>query len=49
MQYFADLPIAVVMLHMLGAGLVVAASSWQLVSVVQPASTVDRESTVAPL
>jgi cytochrome c oxidase assembly protein subunit 15 len=48
-QYFADLPIAVVMLHMLGAGLVVAAASWQLVSVVQPASTVDRESTVAPL
>jgi cytochrome c oxidase assembly protein subunit 15 len=48
-QYFSDLPIAVVMLHMLGAGLVVAAASWQLVSVVQPASTVDRESTVAPL
>jgi cytochrome c oxidase assembly protein subunit 15 len=48
-QYFADLPIAIVMLHMLGAGLVVAAASWQLVSVVQPASTVDRESTVAPL
>ena len=48
-QYFADLPIAVVMLHMLGAGLIVAAASWQLVSVVQPASTVDRESTVAPL
>jgi cytochrome c oxidase assembly protein subunit 15 len=48
-QYFADLPIAVVMLHMLGAGLVVAAASWQLVSVVQPASTADRESTVAPL
>ena len=48
-QYFADLPIAVVMLHMLGAGLVVAAASWQLVSVVQPASTADRESTAAPL
>jgi cytochrome c oxidase assembly protein subunit 15 len=48
-QYFADLPIAVVMLHMLGAGLVIAASSWQLVSVVQPASAVDRESTVLPL
>ena len=48
-QYFADLPIAVVMLHMLGAGLVVAAASWQLVSVVQPASTADRKSTVAPL
>ena len=48
-QYFADLPIAVVMLHMLGAGLVIAASSWQLVSVVQPASAVDRETTVAPL
>jgi len=37
-QYFADLPIAVVMLHMLGAGLVVAAATWLLVSVVQPAS-----------
>jgi hypothetical protein len=37
------------MLHMRGAGLSVAAASWQLVSVVQPASTVDRESTVAPL
>jgi cytochrome c oxidase assembly protein subunit 15 len=48
-QYFTDLPIAVVMLHMLGAGLVVAAASWQLVSVVQPASTVGRESTAAPL
>jgi cytochrome c oxidase assembly protein subunit 15 len=35
-QYFADLPIAVVMLHMLGAGLVVAAASWLLVTVVQP-------------
>jgi cytochrome c oxidase assembly protein subunit 15 len=32
-QYFADLPIAVVMLHMLGAGLVMAAATWLLVSV----------------
>ena len=28
-QYFTDLPVAVVMLHMLGAALVVAASSWR--------------------
>ncbi len=42
-QYFADLPIAVVMLHMLGAGLVIAASSWQLVSVVQPRRRGPRE------
>jgi heme a synthase len=35
-QYFADLPIAVVMLHMLGAGLVIAAASWLLVTVLQP-------------
>ena len=32
-QYFADLPIAVVMLHMLGAGLVVAAATWLLLTV----------------
>jgi heme a synthase len=31
-QYFAGLPIAVVMLHMLGAGLVVAAGEWLLVA-----------------
>jgi cytochrome c oxidase assembly protein subunit 15 len=42
-QYFADLPIAVVMLHMLGAGLVVAAATWLVVSVVQPAPVGDRE------
>jgi cytochrome c oxidase assembly protein subunit 15 len=36
-QYFAGLPVAVVMLHMLGAALVVAAATWLLVSVVQPA------------
>jgi cytochrome c oxidase assembly protein subunit 15 len=42
-QYFADLPIAVVMLHMLGAGLVVAAATWLLVSVVQPATNVAAE------
>ena len=36
-QYFAGLPVGVVMLHMLGAGLVVAAATWLLVSVVQPA------------
>ena len=35
-QYFAGLPVAVVMMHMLGAGLVVAAATWLLVV------TVDR-------
>jgi len=35
-QYFAGLPVAVVMLHMLGAALVMAASAWVLVSVVEP-------------
>jgi cytochrome c oxidase assembly protein subunit 15 len=48
-QYFADLPIAVVMLHMLGAGLVVAAASWQLVSVVQPMPVLGREATATAL
>ncbi|MBO0846365.1 MAG: heme A synthase [Nocardioides sp.] len=32
LQYFAGLPIAVVMVHMLGAGLVTAAATWVLVS-----------------
>jgi heme a synthase len=32
-QYFTDLPIAVVMLHMLGAGLVVTAATWLMVTV----------------
>jgi cytochrome c oxidase assembly protein subunit 15 len=36
-QYFAGLPVAVVMLHMLGAALVMAAATWVLVSVVEPA------------
>ena len=36
-QYFAGLPVAVVMLHMLGAALVVAAATWLLVSVLEPA------------
>ncbi|HEY3531213.1 MAG TPA: COX15/CtaA family protein [Nocardioides sp.] len=31
-QYFAGLPVGVVMLHMLGAGLVVAAATWVLVA-----------------
>jgi len=35
-QYFAGLPVAVVMLHMLGAGLVMAAATWVLVSVMEP-------------
>jgi cytochrome c oxidase assembly protein subunit 15 len=42
-QYFTGLPVAVVMLHMLGAGLVVAAASWLLVTVLWPAPTADRE------
>ncbi|MGC4111832.1 MAG: COX15/CtaA family protein [Nocardioides sp.] len=37
-QYFAGLPVGVVMLHMLGAGLVVAAATWLLVTVLQPSS-----------
>jgi cytochrome c oxidase assembly protein subunit 15 len=48
-QYFSDLPIAVVLLHMLGAGLVVAAASWQLVTVVQPAVSSERATDRAPL
>jgi cytochrome c oxidase assembly protein subunit 15 len=35
-QYFAGLPVAVVMLHMLGAALVMSAAAWVLVSVVEP-------------
>jgi cytochrome c oxidase assembly protein subunit 15 len=46
-QYFADLPIAVVMLHMLGAGLVVAAATWLLVSVVQPAADLSTDHAAA--
>jgi len=38
-QYFAGLPVAVVMLHMLGAALVVATATWVLVSVLEPADT----------
>jgi cytochrome c oxidase assembly protein subunit 15 len=36
-QYFAGLPVGVVMLHMLGAALVVATATWLLVSVLEPA------------
>jgi cytochrome c oxidase assembly protein subunit 15 len=35
-QYVAGLPVAVVMLHMLGAAFVVAAATWLLVSVLEP-------------
>jgi cytochrome c oxidase assembly protein subunit 15 len=42
-QYFADLPIVVVMLHMLGAGLVVAAATWLLVTVLDAVPSRDRE------
>jgi cytochrome c oxidase assembly protein subunit 15 len=40
-QYFRGLPVALVMLHMLGAGLVVAAATWLLVTVREPAPTPD--------
>jgi cytochrome c oxidase assembly protein subunit 15 len=39
-QYFAGLPVAVVMLHMLGAALVTATVTWVLVSVREPAASV---------
>jgi heme a synthase len=35
-QYFAGLPVVVVMLHMLGAALVTATATWLLVSVLEP-------------
>jgi heme a synthase len=41
-QYFGGLPIGVVMLHMLGAGLVVATATWLLVSVRTPTSVEPR-------
>jgi cytochrome c oxidase assembly protein subunit 15 len=37
-QYFAGLPVAVVMLHMLGAALVIASSTWLLIAVREPAA-----------
>jgi cytochrome c oxidase assembly protein subunit 15 len=36
-QYFAGLPVAVVMLHMLGAALVTASATWLLIAVREPA------------
>ncbi len=45
-QYFAGLPVAVVMLHMLGAALVIAAATWLLVSVLEPADTDQTWTTV---
>jgi cytochrome c oxidase assembly protein subunit 15 len=41
-QYFAGLPVAVVMLHMLGAALVVAAATWLLVTVLEPAEVAEK-------
>ena len=35
-QYFAGLPVAVVLLHMLGASLVMATATWLLVSALHP-------------
>jgi len=45
-QYFAGLPVAVVMLHMLGAGLVVAAATWLLVTALEPTSPGENRTTV---
>jgi cytochrome c oxidase assembly protein subunit 15 len=50
-QYFGGLPILVVMVHMLGAGLVVAASTWLLVTVLsrQGVDSVVGEGALAPV
>jgi len=45
-QYFAGLPVAVVMLHMLGAALVIAAATWLLVSVLEPSAADQTWTTV---
>ena len=42
-QYFAGLPVAVVMVHMLGAGLVVATATWLLVTVLAPSPATPPE------
>jgi heme a synthase len=47
-QYFGGLPIGVVMLHMLGAGLVVAAATWLLVTVLDAVPARGHESARAP-
>jgi heme a synthase len=44
-QYFAGLPVGVVLLHMLGAALVIAAATWLLLSVLEP-SRPGEETTV---
>ena len=44
-QYFSGLPVGVVMLHMLGAALVVACATWLLVTVLAPARMTDPETT----
>jgi cytochrome c oxidase assembly protein subunit 15 len=41
-QYFAGLPVTVVLLHMLGAALVIAAATWLLVSVLEPSPPGER-------
>jgi heme A synthase len=45
-QYFAGLPVAVVMLHMLGAALVIASATWLLVTVLEPVERPGTWSTV---
>jgi cytochrome c oxidase assembly protein subunit 15 len=42
-QYFNGLPVGVVMLHMLGAGLVVATATWLLVTVLDRVPSVPEE------
>jgi cytochrome c oxidase assembly protein subunit 15 len=48
-QYFTGLPVGVVMVHMLGAGLVVATATWLLVTVLArvPAPDLDGETATA--
>jgi cytochrome c oxidase assembly protein subunit 15 len=46
-QYFSGLPIGVVMLHMLGAGLVVATATWLLITVLSRVPAPDREGQLA--
>ncbi|WP_151082401.1 COX15/CtaA family protein [Nocardioides cynanchi] len=44
-QYFAGLPVVVVMLHMLGAALVIATVTWLLVTVLEPEVATNRDET----
>jgi cytochrome c oxidase assembly protein subunit 15 len=44
-QYFAGLPVGVVMLHMVGAALVAASVTWVLISVREPRATAGEPET----